>query len=126
MNEESSSKQTYKITWICQFPVQSTSQVGEVREILRKTSRDLQASLRSMLPDSVASPAIRMEVEEVSPSRKSSTKRRSSTKTPSTPKTTSATLPEKVERAGLDPLNNRPSQYYECPCDLCEYRRRLY
>jgi hypothetical protein len=97
MNEESSSKRTYKITLTCQSALPLISLNGEQKTIMSRRYKSLQASLQDTLLDYEASLVIPMEVEEVNPSPSSPLKKQRSTKTPSTTKLTSAKLPATEE-----------------------------
>src|SRR5271165_4327526 len=79
-NEESSSNMIYNSTWICRFQVPSTFPHGELMEIMRNASNNLERYLQSMLPDCEVSPAILTEPEVDSLSLKLNTPKRSSTK----------------------------------------------
>jgi len=107
MNSESNSKRTYKITLICQSPLQLTWGSGGPNRIMRGRLRSLLRSLLAMPLDSEDSPAIRMEVEEVNPSQKLTTMKPSSTKTSSTKKLTSASSQEKEVAVASNLTDNR-------------------
>ncbi len=67
MNNESNSKQIFKITLTCQSAQPLIFPLGVQKETEKKTLELLQGYLASMRPDYGDLPVIQMEVEEVSP-----------------------------------------------------------
>lgn len=75
MNEESNSKQTFKITLTCQSAAQLTSQAGALKETLNRMFQDLPTRYRNMRLAFGALHVTQTVVEEVSPSQKLPTKK---------------------------------------------------
>jgi hypothetical protein len=97
MNDESSSKQTFKITLTCQLAPQSISHLGEVKAIAKQMLAISQRALHGMRHDYEVlrvTPTVHVEVSHL-PS--SHTKKPSSTKARSLRSTTSATSADTEE-----------------------------
>ena len=99
MNKESNSKQTYKITLICQLAPQSISPRGGLKAIVKRMFPASQRLWQPTPQGSVGLLVTRMEVEEVNPSPNVTMKQQSKTKEQSSKSTTCATSPGTVGRA---------------------------
>ena len=79
-NDESNSKQTFKITLTCPLVPQSIYRRGAVKVTKKEMFYDLLTLLQDMPQDFVDSPVIQMEVEEVNQSQNATTKQPCNTK----------------------------------------------